>query len=138
MTELTGRSLLPYVGAVFPRSGQLWNQVGVAAALLLVMVALAGCSSVKQVGEDVVVTKAQYTEFWAFTVESGTLKCLNATGRRKGEAVIDINGTTYALNETAENAGHTPVDVIVAENPNFEGVKINYFKFLEIAEEQCF
>jgi hypothetical protein len=109
-----------------------------AVGLLLVIVALAGCSSVKQIGVDVEVTRAQYTEFWAFTVESGTLKCLNASGRRKGEAVIVANGVTYALNETAEAAGYTPVDIIVAENPNFAGIKINYHKFVELADGQCF
>jgi hypothetical protein len=138
MAELTGRSLLPYVGASSRRSGRRWKQVSLAVGLLLVIVALAGCSSVKQVGVDVEVTRAQYTEFWAFTVESGVLKCLNAAGRRKGEAIIDVAGATYALNETAESAGHTPVDIIVAENPNFEEIKINYFKFTEIAEEQCY
>jgi hypothetical protein len=138
MVELTGRSLLPYLGAASRRSGQLWKQAGLAVGLLVVAVALVGCSAVIQQGKDVEVTKVQFVKFWAFTVESGILKCLNETGRRKGEAILDVNGVTYALNETAEKAGHSPIDVIVADNPNFEGSKINYHKFIELAEEECF
>ena len=135
MPELAGRSLLPYVGAVCRRPGQLWHRVGLGAALLLVMAALVGCSTVVRKGEDVEISREKYRQFWSFTVERGTLKCLNATGRRQGEAILDAEGVTYALNEAAEKAGYVPIDAILADNPNFPGIKFNYRDFLALAVE---
>ena len=112
--------------------------LGLIAGLLLLMAALVGCGTVTQVGKEIEVGKAQYASFWAFTLESGTLKCLNATGRRKGEAVCESGGVMYALNETALAAGHAPIDPIVLDHPKVEGIKINYHRYEEMAVAECY
>lgn len=112
-------------------------------ALSLLIVLLLGCSSVEQqsvYGKDVTVTRKQYGGFWPFIegIDEGTLKCVNATGRRDGEAIFEHGGVQYAMNEEAIAAGKTPLETIQAENPDYAGVKKSPKKLYEIAIDQCF
>ena len=111
--------------------------------LSLLIILLLGCGSVEQksvYGEDVTVTKKQYGGFWPFKegIDEGVVKCVNATGRRDGEAIFEHKGIQYAMNEEAIAAGKTPHEDIQEENPDYPGVKKSAKKLYEIAIDQCF
>ena len=111
--------------------------------LSMLILCLLGCGSVEQksvYGKDVVVSKSQYGGFWPFTegIDEGTLKCVNATSRRNGEAIFEHAGVQYAMNEEAIAAGKTPIEDIQEENPDYPGVKKSAKKLYEIAIDQCF
>ena len=112
-----------------------WIRLGFAVALVLVFAALVGCSSGG--GGTKEVTSTQYGTFWPVTVEKGTLHCLNSTGRRRGEAVFEHEGTYYALNETATAAGHADISSIRVTNPEAEGTYIPINNFVTAAEDLC-
>ena len=111
--------------------------------LSLLILLLLGCGSVEQksvYGEDVVVTKDQYGGFWPFKegIDEGTLKCVNSTGRREGDAIFENAGVQYAMNEQAIAAGKTPLEDIQEENPDYPGIKKSAKKLYEVAIDQCF
>ena len=112
-----------------------WIRLGIAVALLLVLAALVGCSSGE--GGSKEVNRTQYGAFWPVTVEEGILQCLNPTGRRRGEAVFEAEGTYYALNDTATEAGHADITPLRATNPEAEGTYIPINNFVGTAEDLC-
>ncbi|MCJ8138435.1 DUF2511 domain-containing protein [Falsirhodobacter halotolerans] len=57
-------------------------------------------------GDQNTVGAAEYGADWPLTVDSGVLAC------RKSAATIRASGTTYALNGTARQAGHTSIEPI--------------------------
>jgi len=139
MTESEGRALTPSDGLVDRRFGVFWTTLGVAAGLLFLIAVMAGCSTIVDKGEEIEVTKTQYQQFWPVIVESGTLLCMNPTGRRQGEAVFRApDGVTYALNDTATELGHADINTITADNPRQEGGKMNPFRFTELAMDECY
>ena len=113
--------------------------------LSLLILLLLGCDSgtfehQSVYGKNVVVTKEQYGGFWPFKegIDEGTLKCVNATGRRVGEAIFEHGGVQYAMNEEAIAAGKIPLEDIQEDNPDYPGVKKSAKKLYEIAIDQCF
>ena len=111
-----------------------WIRLGIAVAFVLVLAALVGCSSG---GESKEVNRTQYGAFWPVTVEKGTLHCLNSTGRRRGEAVFEHEGTYYALNDTATEAGHADISQIRTTNAEAEGTYTPINNFVTAAEDLC-
>lgn len=108
--------------------------------LLFLLVALTGCSLLVREVKEHEVTRAQYHDFWPFTIEDGgIITCLNPTGKRQGEAIFKADsGITYALNETAEKAGYAPIDPIRADNPRAMEFKLDITSFIQLAEGECF
>jgi len=111
-----------------------WIRLGIVFALVFAFAALVGCSSG---GGSKEVTSQQYGTFWPVTVEKGTLHCLNSTGRRRGEAVFEHEGTYYALNDTATEAGHADISSIRGTNPEAGGAYTPINNFVTAAEDLC-
>ena len=75
---------------------------------------------------------SDYGDVWPFTVESGVVEC------RKGMAVtFTANGTTYALNGTAQSSGYPRIDPIWKNNPQIPGTKISVSYILQRGLDLC-
>lgn len=82
------------------------------------------------------VSRADYGDEWPLTVGSGTLRC-------DGSAVTftSADGTTYWVNGTAggqaEEQGWANVRSIWADDPAYEGLKINIGPLIDDGLELC-
>ena len=86
------------------------------------------------------ITKFEYGKRWAFTKEEVTLQC------RKGAALFVLNNSTlmqYPLNEVAQEqvkAGQQraqPLEMILLDDPEHPGQKMNVQPFRERAQKLC-
>lgn len=65
------------------------------------------------------INKSQFGEKWPLTVPSGNVECI------KGAVIFEANKKQYAVNGTASGRGHSPIEPIWKEDPQFmELVKI--------------
>ena len=55
---------------------------------------------------DRVTTRSAYGVEWLFTVDSGTLRCID------NQVTFSTGGVEYAVNGSAKSAGHTPMDPV--------------------------
>ncbi|MDQ1629578.1 MAG: hypothetical protein QOI54_3322 [Actinomycetota bacterium] len=82
------------------------------------------------------VSAADYGADWPLTVDHGTLKCDGSDG--VGEATIDVDGTTYALNGIAKgNTDFSDIDPIWAANPDVDGLKKDISVLIDDALKLC-
>ena len=73
------------------------------------------------------VTKEQYEEEWAFTVDKGYVY---STGQA---AIFKTGGVEYQLNGVARMKGYKPIDPMRRDNPDILGTKINIGPFIDLA-----
>lgn len=78
------------------------------------------------------VAAAEYGEDWPFTVQQGTVDCLQG-----GAAIFRSEGKIYQLNGKAASLNYLPLDPIWRDNPEIPGTKINIGPMIKLALEQC-
>lgn len=82
------------------------------------------------------ITKQEYGEAWAFTIDAGILSCKGSNGY--GEVLFTANGKSYAVNGTAKGTKkYLPIDGIWAEDPEISGAKKNIDIFIEKGLKLC-
>lgn len=82
---------------------------------------------------EALMTQAELGDEWPLTVDEGIVRCEGA-----GEVYFEAEGTTYAVNGTAQGASGAPeIDPIWADDPEIEGVKINIHQIIERGLELC-
>lgn len=73
------------------------------------------------------VTKEEYGNDWAFTVDEGYVYSVNES------AIFRTDGEEYALNGLAETRGYKSIDLIWRDNPDIEGLKVDIGPFIKLA-----
>ena len=73
------------------------------------------------------VTKDEYGEKWAFTVEKGYVYSIGQA------AIFKAEGVEYQLNGVAKMKGYKSIDPIWRTNPEIPGTKINIGPFIDLA-----
>ncbi len=68
----------------------------------VLLIAIAGCSAPR---DGFRVTSDEYGEAWPFTVDAGTVRCVNPRGVIADVIFEGDNGRTYALNGIARGTG---------------------------------
>lgn len=82
------------------------------------------------------ITKQEYGDAWAFTVDEGVLSCKGSNGI--GEVLFTANGKTYAVNGTAKGTKkYPPIDEIWSADPKIAGAKKNIGTFIEKGLKLC-
>jgi len=109
----------------------------IAVGLIVAIVAAAGLRSLMDDGDDgrshaLEVTAASF-EPWPFTVDRGTLECLD--GQSITLRVPD--GTRYGLNGTAQTAGHLAPEPVWLEDPEVEGLRVDMGTALAWGQALC-
>ncbi len=85
---------------------------------------------------EVKITKQEYGEAWAFTVDEGVLSCKGSNGI--GEVFFTVSGKTYAVNGTAKGTKkYLPIDDIWAADPKIAGAKKDIGAFIEKGLKLC-
>ena len=85
---------------------------------------------------EVKITKQEFGEAWAFTVDEGILSCKGSYGI--GEVLFMANGKIYAVNGTAKGTKkYLPIDDIWAADPKIAGAKKNIGAFIEKGLKLC-
>ena len=87
------------------------------------------------------VTSERFGPFWPLTVERGEVGCNIAEGTRDrinpGRVFVFIHGgTTYALNELAEQAGYPSIEPI-RKDSGAPGFKMSLEPLRSLAREKC-
>lgn len=79
------------------------------------------------------ISKADLGEKWPFTVEQGEVRCLNA-----GEVVFIAEGTTYAVNGTAEGRKlYADIAPIWRDDPSYPGLKVSIGPIIDLGLKLC-
>ncbi|PDW02106.1 DUF2511 domain-containing protein [Candidatus Viridilinea mediisalina] len=79
------------------------------------------------------VTRTDYRDQWAFTVDEGTIQCLPGN-----HVVLQTRQGVYALNGTASGSGrYKPLEEIWLPNPSIPGTKISVGPFITIGTSLC-
>lgn len=114
------------------------------ALLLLCAVLYASCGTsptpAPSVGntEAAILSRETFGDAWPFTVPSGEVRCLNPSGPGAGEVVFIANGTTYAVNGIAEQAGtYADIAPIWRDDPSVAGLKIPIGPILDAGLALC-
>lgn len=88
------------------------------------------------VSSSTTITKEEYGEAWAFTVDEGTLSC--SAFRGNVEVLLKANGKAYAVNGTAkETKKYAPIDDVWAADPKIIGAKKDISVFIEKGLKIC-
>ena len=90
---------------------------------------------------EVDVTSERFGPFWPLTVERGEVGCNIAEGTRgrinPGRVIVFIHGgTTYALDELAEQAGYPSIEPI-RKDSGAPGFKMSLEPLRSLAREKC-
>lgn len=79
---------------------------------IAIAILLTGCGNEQSVESssthEKAITKAEYGTKWPFTVESGTLKCVD------GSVIFTANGKTYGVNGASKSHGYADIEEIWA------------------------
>lgn len=82
-------------------------------------------------------TRADLGADWPLTVDEGVVSC-EGISEGLGEIYFTAEGTKYAVNGLAQGASEGPdIDVIWADNPEMEGLKINIGPIIDRGLELC-
>lgn len=73
------------------------------------------------------ITKNEFGDKWAFTVESGYVYSINNC------AIFKVGDISYGLNGIAIKAGYRDINEIWKDDPNFSGLKIDIGPFIDLA-----
>ncbi len=95
--------------------------------------------SVIRPGGQIEVLAADYGDKWAFTVESGTLDCIDNNSGVNMAAVIRIPQVgVVALNGIAKDVdGVLSTETVWKDHPSIEGMKVNIGPFIDLANKLC-
>ncbi len=80
---------------------------------------------------EVRISRDDYGDAWPFTVEEGVLACVDL------KHTFTADGTTYALNGMAIQAGYPEIDEIWLDDPAIPGAKVSISPFNSLASELC-
>ena len=73
------------------------------------------------------VTKNEFGENWAFSVEEGYVYSIDQA------AIFKAGGIEYQLNGVAQMKGYKSIDPIWRNNPDYPGMKIDIGPFIKLA-----
>ena len=104
-------------------------------AAAVVLVILAGQGSLSSEPE-LDVSSERFGPFWPLTVERGEVDCTVPEGARDRVIVFIHGGTTYALDELAEEAGYPSIDPIRKDSKE-PGFKMGLDPLRILAREEC-
>jgi hypothetical protein len=96
-------------------------------ALLVGLFLVASCKD-----NERVVKKEDYGDDWPFTVQIGTIKCLEGIA-----PVLSAGGHNYALNGHAMARGYRDLHLIWLPDPDTPGLKKNISPFVDIGNALC-
>ena len=90
-------------------------------------------------GGQIEVSATEYGDDWAFTVESGTLDCIDNNSGVNIAAVIRAPQVgIVALNGVAQSVeGVLSTETIWKDDPNMPGLKVNIGPFIDLANQLC-
>ncbi len=88
---------------------------------------------------EIEVSQAEYGEEWPFTVDHGTLDCVDNDAGLNAAAVFRAPGIgIVALNGIARSVrGVLPTEEIWRDNPALPGTKVNLGPFIQLANGLC-
>ena len=78
------------------------------------------------------ITAEQFGDSWPFTVERGQLSCAGASA-----IVFTADGTEYAVNEAAREAGYAALDPVWRSSPIIPALKVSVAPVIERGLDLC-